>query len=145
MDSHKIGKTSMLIAMAGDSEMDACIKKAEANQFRVCVGQAGSMDFKKIVAAVETTAIKQRLITAKYWEKHSLYHATLEAFHGISRGQMELGEIMRTLGVRFAVVRGKRNSDRDDGDWIAVAMYGTIGAPIKGSEHEVVGLGINHI
>ncbi|MGQ0454435.1 hut operon transcriptional regulator HutP, partial [Bacillus sp. SS-TM] len=23
--------------------------------------------------------------------------------------------------------------------------YGTIGAPVKGSEHEAIGLGINHI
>lgn len=52
---------------------------------------------------------------------------------------------MRTVGLRFAVVRGKPYSNQAEGEWIAVALYGTIGAPIKGLEHEAVGLGINHI
>lgn len=142
----KIGKVGMLVAMAPEAVVDLYIKKAEKNNFKVCVGQAGSMDFKKIVSAIETAAINTGIITSKYWEKHSLYHAALEAFHGIGRGQMELGNIMRTVGLRFAIVRGARSAKiKDDGNWIAVAIYGTIGAPIKGSEHEIVGLGINHI
>ena len=142
----KIGKVGMLIAMAPESDVARYIEKAEMNNFKVSVGQAGSMDFKKIVGAIETAAISTGIITNKYWEIHSLYHASLEAFHGICRGQMELGNIMRTVGLRFAIVRGPRSIKiPDDGNWVAVALYGTIGAPIKGSEHEVVGLGINHI
>ena len=142
----KIGKVGMLIAMVPEEDVDKYIEKAEKKDFKVCVGKAGSMDFTKIICAIETAAINTGIITDKYWEKHALYHAALEAFHGISRGQMELGNIMRTVGVRFAVVRGKRSPKIvDDGNWVAVAVYGTIGAPIKGSEHEVVGLGINHI
>ncbi|OON42936.1 anti-terminator HutP, partial [Bacillus anthracis] len=34
---------------------------------------------------------------------------------------------------------------KKEGEWVAVALYGTIGAPVKGSEHEAIGLGINHI
>ena len=30
----------------------------------------------------------------------------------------------------------------DLGEWISVGIYGTIGAPIKGFEHEAIGLGI---
>lgn len=132
--------------MAPESEVDSYIEQAKKNGFKVCVGQSGSMDFKKIVGAIETAAINTGIINNSYWEIHSLYHASLEAFHGISRGQLELGNIMRTVGLRFAVIKGHRNIHTpEDGNWVAVAVYGTIGAPIKGSEHEVVGLGINHI
>lgn len=136
----------MLIVMAPEAEIEKYVEQAEKNGFKVCVGQSGSMDFRKIVGAIETAAVNTGLINNNYWEIHSLYHASLEAFHGISRGQLELGNIMRTVGLRFAVVRGPRNINmKEEGNWIAVAVYGTIGAPIKGSEHEVVGLGINHI
>jgi hut operon positive regulatory protein len=146
MEFDKIGRISMAIAMASETEMDKFVQVAKKNGYKVIVGQAGSMDFKKIVAAIETASIKQGLITEKYWERHSLYHSILDAFHGICRGQLELGAVMRTLGVRFAVLRGKRDIHiEDDGNWVSVALYGTIGAPIKGCEHEVVGLGINHI
>ena len=39
---------------------------------------------------------------------------------------------------------GSRTTQKE-GEWVAVALYGTIGAPVKGSEHEAIGLGINHI
>lgn len=146
MEFEKIGKVSLVLAMAEESEINDYIFKAEEKGFRICMGQAGSMEFKKIVAAIETAAIKNGLITQKYWERHSLYHCILEAFHGVCRGQLELGSVLRTVGVRFAIVRGKRDMNiKEDGNWLAVAMYGTIGAPIKGCEHEVVGLGTNHI
>lgn len=51
----------------------------------------------------------------------------------------------RTVGLRFAVVRGQPYKEKMEGEWLAVAFYGTIGAPIKGLEHETMGLGINHI
>jgi hut operon positive regulator len=69
----------------------------------------------------------------------------MEALYGITRGQMQLGSVMRTVGLRFAVVRGNPYEDETEGEWLAVAIYGTIGAPIKGLEHETLGLGINHI
>ncbi|PNB66901.1 transcriptional regulator, partial [Pseudomonas sp. FW305-BF6] len=78
-----------------------------------------------------------------YREVHSLYHAILEAIQGVTRGHLQLGGVLRTVGLRFAVVRGKPYKNANEGDWIAVALYGTIGAPIKGSEHESAGLGIN--
>jgi len=31
------------------------------------------------------------------------------------------------------------------GEWISVGIYGMVGAPIKGFEHEVIGLDINNI
>lgn len=146
MEFDKIGRISMAIAMASETELESFIREARKRGYKVTVGQAGSMDFKKVVAAIETAAIKQGMITEQYWERHALYHSILEAFHGICRGQLELGAVMRTLGVRFAVLRGKRDIQiNDEGTWISVALYGTIGAPIKGCEHEVVGLGINHI
>ena len=152
MKLNAIGKTGLLLAMASEEELPILIEAARCNEYRVCMGQAGSMEFKKIIAAIETAAVNEKIVGNSYWEKHALYHAVLESFHGISRGEMELGSVLRTVGIRFAIVRGKRSigkhseADADDGkDWISVALYGTIGAPIKGSEHEVVGLGINHI
>jgi hut operon positive regulator len=69
----------------------------------------------------------------------------MEALHGVTRGQVQLGSVLRTVGLRFAVVRGKPYEAETEGEWIAIALYGTIGAPVKGSEHEAMGLGINHI
>ncbi len=63
MELEKIGKVSLMLAMAEEQEIGDFIKKAEGKGFRVCMGQAGSMEFKKIVAAIETAAINQGLIT----------------------------------------------------------------------------------
>jgi hut operon positive regulator len=112
--------------------------------YRVVLGQVGTMDVQKIIAAIETAARREELIGPEYAEEHALYHATLEALHGVGRGQIALGTILRTVGLRFALVKGPRLPG-DGTTWIAVAMYGTIGQPIKGNEHEVVGLGINHM
>ena len=51
--------------------------------------------------------------------------------------------LLRTVGLRFAVLRGNPYESEAEGDWIAVSLYGTIGAPIKGLEHETFGVGIN--
>jgi hut operon positive regulator len=69
----------------------------------------------------------------------------MEALHGVTRGEMLLGSLLRTVGLRFAVLRGNPYESEAEGDWIAVSLYGTIGAPIKGLEHETFGVGINHI
>jgi len=141
-----IGKAAITLALAGEEELPVLLNQVRQSGYQVVVGKVGSMDAEKIVAAVETAAKRSRLIKAVYQEEHSLYHAVIEAFHGVCRGQLELGSILRTVGLNFAVVRGPREAGPGaEGEWLAVALYGTIGAPIKGFEHEVVGLGINHL
>ncbi len=91
------------------------------------------MDLKKVISSVETAAKRNQLIDGEmYRETHALYHAIIEAAEGVTRGKLSVGEVMRTVGLF-------------EGEWIAVCFYGTIGAPIKGKEHETLGLGINHI
>ncbi|WP_170006221.1 hut operon transcriptional regulator HutP [Bacillus fonticola] len=114
--------------------------------WRACTGKVGSMEAHKVVAAIETAAKKNDLIQAElYRESHALYHAIIEALHGVTRGQVQLGSVLRTVGLKFAVIRGNPYDDEREGDWLAVSLYGTIGAPVKGLEHETIGLGINHI
>ncbi|MED2973985.1 hut operon transcriptional regulator HutP [Fictibacillus sp. B-59209] len=111
-----------------------------------CTGKVGSMESNKVVAAIETAAKKNQIINGGvYRETHALYHAIMEALHGVTRGQVQLGTVLRTVGLRFAIVRGQPYEQPEEGEWIAVALYGTIGAPVKGLEHEAIGLGINHI
>lgn len=116
----------------------------QAPDHRVVLGQVGTMDVQKIIAAIETAARRERLIGTEYAEEHALYHATIEALHGVGRGQIALGTLLRTVALRFAVVKGPRVPG-DRTMWIAVAVYGTIGQPVRGNEHEVVGLGISHV
>lgn len=115
--------------------------------FKLIKGRVGSMSTEKIFAAVETAAQREGLLRQDcYRETHALYHAILDALNGICRGQLGLGNMLRTVGLIFTVVRGPRSTEqRDDGEWLAVAFYGTIGAPIKGYEHETIGLGLNHL
>ncbi|HEX6989710.1 MAG TPA: HutP family protein [Bacillota bacterium] len=48
-------------------------------------------------------------------------------------------------GTGAATGAGAGTGAGGDGEWLAVALYGTIGAPVKGWEHEVCGLGVNHL
>lgn len=139
----RIGKYAILLAMNGDQE-DFMV--ATPSHWKSCMGKVGSMDSQKVVAAIETAAKREGIIKADgYRETHALYHAIMDALSGVTRGQVQLGSVMRTVGLRFAVVRGNPYENVEEGDWIAVALYGTIGAPVRGSEHETIGLGINHI
>lgn len=139
-----IGKIAVLLAALTDDEMNAF--QPTLKDVSYCQGKVGSMNMQKVIAAVETAAKRHGLIhESQYRETHALYHAILEGIEGVTRGQTAIGEISRTVGLRFAVVRGTPYENKDEGEWIAVAFYGTIGAPIKGLEHETVGLGINHI
>ncbi len=143
----QIGKTAIMYALA-DGELEKQVKtSAEANGFKLIKGRVGSMSTDKIFAAVETAAQREGLISKDYYrDTHALYHTILEAFTGICRGQLGLGDIMRTVGLVFTVVRGPRTiHDSQDGEWLAVVLYGTIGAPVKGYEHETIGLGMNHL
>lgn len=141
---HRIGRHATLLVLADDeSEQQALINGLE---WKWCSGKVGSMEAQKVVAAIETAAKQHGLIQNDvYREAHALYHTIMEALHGITRGQMQLGSILRTVGLRFAIVRGNPYESEAEGEWLAVALYGTIGAPVKGLEHETLGLGINHI
>ncbi len=142
-----IGKTAIMYVLADGSLEEEIKKNAEQKGFQLIKGRVGSMSTEKIFAAVETAAQREGLISKDYYrDTHALYHAILEAFSGICRGQLGLGDILRTVGLMFAVVKGPRTSEqREDGEWLAVVLYGTIGAPIKGYEHETIGLGMNHL
>ncbi len=142
-----IGKTALMYALA-DSDLEAEVKKAaEKKGYKLLKGKVGSMSTEKIFAAVETAAQREGLIRKDFYrDTHSLYHATLDAVIGICRGQFGLGNMLRTVGLIFTIVRGPRTTEQlEDGEWLAVVLYGTIGAPIKGYEHETIGLGLNHL
>lgn len=141
----RIGRLSVLLLLH-ESEESQQISRLERDGWKVCLGRVGSMDAHKVVAAIETASKKSGVIQSEgYRESHALYHATMEALHGVTRGEMLLGSALRTVGLKFAVLRGNPYESEAEGDWIAVSLYGTIGAPIKGLEHETFGVGINHI
>ncbi|WP_188207667.1 hut operon transcriptional regulator HutP [Alkalibacillus aidingensis] len=141
-----IGKKALQLVLASSDELSELKPQMEKTSYTYCLGKTGSMDLQKVVSAIETAAKRNGIIKENlYREMHALYHAILEAVQGVTRGQVQLGDVMRTVGLRFAVVRGQPYEDREEGEWIAVALYGTIGAPIRGLEHETAGLGINHI
>jgi hut operon positive regulator len=142
----RIGRNAILLAMLEEEEEAEIITHLDALEWRYCKGKVGSMELQKIVSSIETAAKRNNVVNSElYREMHALYHAVIEAVQGVTRGQVELGDLMRTVGLRFAVVRGKPYENDEEGEWIAVALYGTIGAPIRGLEHETIGLGINHI
>lgn len=138
------GKYASLVALTG--EKTALELMPEHRDFKVTTGKVGSMDLKKVISSVETAAKRNDVINGEvYRETHALYHAIVEAAEGVTRGKLSVGEVMRTVGLSFSIVRGSPYSDPAEGEWIAVCFYGTIGAPIKGKEHEALGLGINHV
>lgn len=142
--SVNIGKIAILLATLEEEERS--VFQDQFKDYSFCSGKAGSMNMQKVISAVETAAKRNEIIKEDlYRETHALYHAILEALEGVTRGQLAIGDTMRTVGLRFTVVRGKPYAQECEGEWIAVAFYGTIGAPVKGLEHETIGLGINHI
>lgn len=163
----RIGRTALLLVTEERPERERALRvEAERLGFRVVTGRVGSMEAQKVVAAIETACRREGLVRADaYRDEHALYHAILEALQGVARGHLAFGSILRTVGLSFAVVRGPRRAGAGaarrepasgpgtagpdgaagDGQWLAVALYGTIGAPVKGWEHEVCGLGVNHL
>ncbi len=144
MDKKGIGKIALLLALSENTEE---LKKAYENKnYVIYQGQAGSMDAKKIVAAIETAATRENLIRENYHEEHALYHAIIEALSGYCRGQVMLGEVLRSAGLTFTIARGTLiEDDPSSGNWITIVLYGQIGSPRKGFEHEAIGMGIQPI
>lgn len=141
-----LGKYAIQIAVCSDEIEEAVISKACKNGYRVCKGRVGSMDSGKLFAAVSTAAKREGLVQDQYREEHAIYHSVLEAYNGICRGQLGLGTVLRSAGLVFSILRGPRiYGDEKDGDWLAVVLFGNLGAPIKGYEHEVIGLGMNPV
>lgn len=146
MEALSIGKIAVLYAISTKSEAEEICQKASEMGYRLYKGSVGSMDSAKIFAAVETAAKKEGLINPIYREEHSIYHSILEAYTAICRGREGLGNVLRSAGLAFSIVRGPRiSNDKNDGEWIAIVLFGNMGAPIKGYEHEVIGLGINPV
>lgn len=133
------GRLALLLALSG-YEDGSVPRLPESCVF--CVGKVGSTELEKVIAAVETAAIRENVVAREIPDLHALYHAIDDALVGLLRGQMALGHSLRTVGLRFAVVRTR---ELDGRGWIAVAMYGTIGSMMKGNEHEAAGLGICHL
>lgn len=145
MEKQGIGKIALLLAISGSDE-EKLKKYYENKNYIVYKGQAGSMDVKKIVAAIETAASREDIIRENYHEEHALYHAIIEALSGYCRGQVMLGEVLRSAGLTFTIVRGTLiEGDTSSGNWIAVVLYGQIGSPRRGFEHEAIGMGIQPI
>lgn len=140
-----IGKIALLLAIS-DGDYEKLKKYYESKNYLVYKGQAGSMDSKKIVAAVETAAYREKIICENYHEEHALYHGIIEALSGYCRGQVMLGEVLRSAGLTFTLVKGLLiDGDESGGNWIAVVLYGQIGSPRRGFEHEAIGMGIQPI
>lgn len=143
-----IGKIAMMTTLLLDDGNEQQLTRAVRKRgYLIVTGKVGSMEPQKVVGSIESAAKRSALVDAElYREQHALYHAIVEALLGISRGQISFGSVLRTVGVRFVVLRGlKSPAAFDEGDWIAVAAYGTMGAPVRGAEHEVMGFGMNHI
>jgi len=137
-----IGKIALSLAISDKSE-EKIIKAYETKGYKLIKGHAGSMNASKIFAAVETAVCREKMIGETYHEEHALYHAISEAFYGYCRGPVALDNVLRTTGLVFSVVRGPLSiGDKKNGDWIAVVLYGFIGSPRQGFEHEAIGMGI---
>lgn len=145
MKSQGIGKIALLLAIT-DGDDENLKKYYESKNYIIYKGQAGSMDAKKIIASIETAAYRENIIMENYHEEHALYHAIIEALSGYCRGQVMLGEVLRSAGLTFTIVKGKLiDGDASSGNWIAVVLYGHIGSPRRGFEHEAIGMGIQSI
>lgn len=141
---YTLGKLAIKIVIAGGDERSRLIEQGNKEGFKICVGKVGTMNAEKVIAAIMTAGKRDNLWnSSSFREEHALYDAAVQSLNGVCRGQLVVSEVLRTVGLTFAIVRGPMTAP--DEDWVAVCLYGTIGAPIKGFEHETIGLGINHI
>ncbi|MGB4438458.1 MAG: HutP family protein, partial [Sedimentibacter sp.] len=94
MKKKGIGKIALLLALT-DVDVEKLQNFYVSKNYIIFKGQVGSMDAKKIVAAIETSASREDIIRENYHEEHALYHAIIEALSGYCRGQVMLGEVLR--------------------------------------------------
>lgn len=143
----KIGKLTISLLISSEEEEKELIKKINSFGYKICIGKVGTMKSSEIIAAIETAAKREGIFCANnYRGEHSLYHTALNALKGLCRGEIGIGDFLRTTGVKFVILKGPLGTTRNDlGEWISVGIYGMIGAPIKGFEHEAIGLEINTI
>ena len=142
----EIGKLAILIAIANEEKRQDMVDKGIKLGFKICNGRVGTINTEKIILAILTAAKREGMYNSNsFKEQHSIYGAIMEALNGICRGELGLGDIYRTVGLNFVIVRGAINNAKKDEEWFAVCLYGSIGAPIKGFEHDTIGLGINHL
>ena len=141
-----IGKTAILITLASEENRPQLITTAKNSGHQICAGKVGTMDPGKIISAMMTAAKREDIWDGvSFRQEHALYDAMKEALSGLCRGQISLHEVCLTVGLTFTIVCGEMPTHKSEGKWVAVCLYGTIGAPIKGFEHEAIGLGINHM
>ena len=143
----KIGRLTILLLISSEEKEKELLKKTSGLGYKICIGKAGTMESSKIIAAIETAAKREGIFHADdYRGEHALYHTALNALKGFCRGEIGIGNFLRTTGVKFVVLKGPLDTIRSDlGEWVSVGIYGMIGAPIKGFEHEAIGLEINTI
>ncbi len=144
----KIGYLTISLVIAAEEEEKNILEKINSLGYKICQGKIGTMESKAIIAAIETAAKREGIFSAGcYREEHALYHTILNALRGLCRGEIGIGNFLRTIGIKFVVLRGPLDSasTTDSGEWISVGIYGMIGAPIRGFEHEALGLEINNI
>ncbi|MHC2994651.1 MAG: transcriptional regulator [Candidatus Atribacteria bacterium] len=143
----KIGRLTILLLISSGEEEKELLKKASSLGYKICIGKSGTMESSEIIAAIETTAKREGIFNAGcYREEHAVYHTALNALKGLCRGEIGIGNFLRTIGVKFVVLRGPLDTTRSGlGEWVSVGIYGMVGAPIKGFEHEAIGLDINTI
>lgn len=114
--------------------------------YRAATGRVGTMDTQDVYAAVLTVAERAKLLDPGLNDAHALYHATHDALLGVLRDPAGLGPTLRTTALLYAILRGPRLLGLlGERDWIAVAMFGSIGAPRPAWEHDAVGLGVYNL
>jgi len=143
----KIGYLTISLLISSGEEEKELLKKISSLGYKICIGKSGTMESSEIIAAIETAVKRQGIIHADcYREEHAVYHTALNALKGLCRGEIGIGNFLRTIGVKFVVLRGPLDTTRSGlGEWVSVGIYGMVGAPIKGFEHEAIGLEINTI
>jgi len=111
--------------------------------YRAAIGRVGTMDTQNVFASVLTAAERAELLDPGLNDAHALYHATEDALVGVLRNPAGLRSTLRTAALVYSILRGPRLLGMEgERDWIAVAMFGSIGAPRAAWEHDAVGLGI---
>lgn len=73
------------------------------------------MDSKELIAAIETTPKREGIFHADcYREEHAVYHVALNSLRGFCRGEIGIGNLLRTIGIKFVVLRGPLDGASND-------------------------------